>query len=235
MFLDCYQVIFIGVFCFFISATGELEMIPGGFSITGPQCLLKLGDGARAGRCLDVESTKTLPGGLMNVYPCSTKWHQIFAFGNGTIAPKGAIHATLPPHIVKQHEHKKEPVSAHLCIGLQGRGDANETAWEKPKKETEENTAENKEDDELDPWEDPDATIGPDGRKLMHLWNGQKLRTTPCSNEGAVLEFFFVPFIVEEPEVGDSAVDANPSSASESNDSSTYAGTSGMTENDEEL
>lgn len=54
------------------SATGELEMIPGGFSSTGPQCLLKLGDGARAGRCLDVESTKTLPGGLMNVYPCKS-------------------------------------------------------------------------------------------------------------------------------------------------------------------
>lgn len=188
-------------------------MIPGGYSDTGPQCLLKLGDGARAGRCLDVESTKTLPGGLMNVYPCSTKWHQIFAFGNGTIAPRGAIHATLPPHMVKQHEHKKEPVSAHLCIGVEGRGDADETLWktQKEKEEEKKKETEIEEDEELDPWEEPDAEVGANGRKLLNLWNGQHLRTTPCSNEGAVLEFFFVPFIVEEPEEEDSAMDANSS------------------------
>lgn len=182
-------------------------MIPGGYSAMGPQCLLKLGDGARAGRCLDVQSEKTLPGGLLNVYPCSTKWHQIFAFGNGTLAPRGAIHATLPPHIVKQHEHKKEPVSAHLCLGVQGRGDANETLWEKAgdKKEDAE------EDEELDPWEHPDAAVSSNGRKLLQLWNGQQIRTTPCSNEGAVIEFFFVPFIVEEIEETESAVDANSS------------------------
>ena len=212
-----------------ISDTGELEMTPGGYSITGPQCLLKLGDGARAGRCLDVESTKTLPGGLLNVFPCSTKWHQIFAFGNGTIAPRGGIHATLPPHIVKQHEHKKEPVSAHLCIGVEGRGDADETLWRKPKKET--NEIEVEEDDELDPWEEPDAEVGSNGRKLLHLWNGQQLRTTPCSNEGAVLEFFFVPFIVEEPE-GDKSSDANLPSAINNLDVSSISPTE-MT--DEEL
>lgn len=208
-------------------------MIPGGYSKTGPQCLLKLGDGARAGRCLDVESTKTLPGGLMNVYPCSTKWHQIFAFGNGTIAPRGAIHATLPPHMVKQHEHKKEPVSAHLCIGVQGRGDADESLW-KTKKELEEKAKEVKEenmeeDEELDPWEQPDAEVGPNGRKLLHLWNGQQLRTTPCSNEGAIVEFFFVPFIVEDPEEEeDTAVDASQSTPKPTS-------TTGMSESDEEL
>jgi hypothetical protein len=208
-------------------------MIPGRYSKTGPQCLLKLGDGARAGRCLDVESTKTLPGGLMNVYPCSTKWHQIFAFGNGTIAPRGAIHATLPPHMVKQHEHKKEPVSAHLCIGVQGRGDANETLW-KTKKELEEKAKEVKEEnadenEELDPWEEPDAEVGPDGRKSLNLWNGQQLRTTPCSNKGAVIEFFFVPFIVEDPEEDeDTAVGANQSISQPTSSTD-------MSESDEEL
>lgn len=168
----------------------------------------------------------------MNVYPCSTKWHQIFAFGNGTIAPRGAIHATLPPHMVKQHEHKKEPVSAHLCIGVEGRGDANETLWKTQKeKEAEEKAkqeTEVEEDEELDPWEEPDAEVGANGRKLLTLWNGQHLRTTPCSNVGAVLEFFFVPFIVEESEEEDSAVDANPSTPKPTSIPE-------MTESDEEL
>lgn len=196
-------------------------MTPGTYSASGPQCLLKLGDGARAGRCLDVESERTLPGGRLNVFPCSTKWHQVFAFGNGTLAPRGGIHATVPPHIVKQHEHKKEPVSPHLCFGVQGRGDANETLWEKPTEKKEETDAE---EEELDPWEVPDAPVGQNGRKLLHLWNGQQMRTTPCSNEGAVIEFFFVPFIVEEAEEENSAVDASSSSTEAE-----------MTETDEEL
>ena len=125
---------------------------------------------------------------------------------------------------MKQHRNKNEPVVPHLCIGVQGRGDANETLWKTTKENEAKDETEAEEDDELDAWEDPDAEMGPTGRKLLSLWNGQQLRTTPCQNTGAVLEFFFVPFIVEEPEEEDSAVDANLSFTE-----------SEMTDNDEEL
>ena len=67
------------------------------------------------------------------------------------------------------------------------------------------------EDEELDPWEQPDAAVNSNGRKLLQLWNGHQLRTTPCSNEGAVIEFFFVPFIVEDVEEAELAADVNSS------------------------
>ena len=165
-------------------------MTPGHYSEKGPSCGIKIGDGPRMGRCMDVESDRTEPGGALNIFPCYTKWHQLFSFGNGTIAPRGAIHASLPLHMARQMQKKnsKKKVHQHLCIGVEGRGDMEETwiQW------TEE------EANEIDPWEHDDVERYDNGRKSLQLWSGQQLQTTPCTNTGGVLEFFFVPFIVEE-------------------------------------
>lgn len=174
------------------SATGELEMIPGIWSEKGPSCGIKIGDGARMGRCMDVESETFTPGGKLNIFPCYTKWHQLFSFGNGTIAPRGAIHSSLPLHMARQLQKKddKNQVHQHLCIGVVGRGDLEET-WVEWDSEDEEH---------WDPWEydQHDVDRYDNGRKSLQLWSGQHLQTTPCSNKGGVLEFYFVPFIVEE-------------------------------------
>jgi len=165
-------------------------MTPGHYSEKGPSCGIKIGDGPRMGRCMDVESDHTEPGGALNIFPCYTKWHQLFSFGNGTIAPRGAIHASLPLHMARQMQKKnsKKKVHQHLCLGVEGRGDMEETwiQW------TEE------EANEFDPWEHDNVERYEDGRKSLQLWSGQQLQTTPCTNTGGVLEFFFVPFIVEE-------------------------------------
>ena len=95
------------------SATGEQEMIPGVYAAKGPSCGIKLGDGLRQGRCLDIESEITRPGGMLNVYPCTTKWYQLFSFGNGTIAPRGSIHASLPLHMARQQEMKDKQKINH--------------------------------------------------------------------------------------------------------------------------
>lgn len=171
-----------------ISTTGELEMIPGIYSSKGPSCAIKIGDSARRGRCLDVESEHTKPGGYMNVYPCSTKWHQLFSFGNGTIAPRGAIHASLPLHMARQLEKKEKVVHQHLCLGVFGRGDVDESAW----------IEDEDEDAPWDPWEYDDVERYPNGRKSLQLWSGHQLQSTPCSNVGGVIEWYYVPFIVEE-------------------------------------
>jgi len=170
------------------NATGELEMVPGIYSAKGPSCGIKIGDGPRRGRCLDVESERTQPGGYLNVYPCSTKWHQLFSFGNGTIAPRGAIHASLPLHMARQLEKKEKVVHPHLCLGVFGRGDADESAW----------IEDEDEDEPWDPWEYDNVERYPNGRKSLQLWSGHQLQSTPCSNVGGVIEWYYVPFIVEE-------------------------------------
>lgn len=162
-------------------------MIPGVYAEKGPSCGIKIGDSPRKGRCLDVQSEVTRPGGLLNVYPCSTKWYQLFSFGNGTIAPRGGIHASLPLHMARQQETKEKEVHQHLCLGVVGRGNANESEW----------TADDESED-WDPWEYDDVERYPNGRKTLQLWSGQQLQTTPCSNEGGVIEWLYVPFIVEK-------------------------------------
>jgi len=190
--------------------TGELEMIPGEYSEKGPSCGIKLGDGPRRGRCIDVQSEQKGPGGLLHVFPCYTRWHQMYSFGNGTIAPRGAIHASLPFHITRELRKKNEgEVHQHLCLGVVGRGDADETWIEYTEEEME----------EYDPWEYDDVEVYPNGRKSLQLWSGEQLQTTPCSNEGGVIEWFYVPFIVEEYDEEHEA-EANPED---------------MTETDEEL
>lgn len=162
-------------------------MIPGVYAEKGPSCGINIGDGPRKGRCLDVQSEVTRPGGLLNVYPCSTKWYQLFSFGNGTIAPRGGIHASLPLHMARQQETKEKEVHQHLCLGVVGRGNADESEW----------TADDESED-WDPWEYDDVERYPNGRKTLQLWSGQQLQTTPCSNEGGVIEWLYVPFIVEK-------------------------------------
>ena len=83
---------------------------------------------------------------------------------------------------------KEDEVHQHLCLGVVGRGDVEETWIEYTEEEME----------EFDPWELPDVEVYPNGRKSLQLWSGQQLQTTPCSNEGGVIEFYYVPFIVEE-------------------------------------
>ena len=98
-------------------------MIPGEYSETGPSCGIKLADGPRSLRCLDVDSERAVPGGPLNVYPCYTRWHQMFSFGNGTVAPRGAVHVSLQAHVARELKKKKkegEEVHRHLCLGVEG-------------------------------------------------------------------------------------------------------------------
>ena len=165
-------------------------MIPGEYSETGPSCGIKLADGPRSLRCLDVDSERAAPGGPLNVYPCYTRWHQMFSFGNGTVAPRGAVHVSLQAHVARELKKKKEgeEVHRHLCLGVEGRGNMEEPWIEYEEEEME----------ELDPWEKDDVDVYLNGRKSLQLWSGQQLQTTPCSNEGGVIEWFYIPFIVEE-------------------------------------
>lgn len=151
--------------------------------------MLKQVDGLRAGRCMDGDFGNTKPGGKAHVFPCVQRWHQFFSVGNGTLAPSGSLHATIPKHIVRTIEKGNKKQEAHLCLGLCGRGGTDEDWPGEVCGKTQE------EKDDLMPVRTryPDDTLVP-----LKKWKGKHLVTTRCSNTDSVVEFLYVPFIIED-------------------------------------
>ena len=191
--------------------TAELSSTAGNFSGTGPGCMITQIDGVRAGRCLDAESAmQARPGGAALVYPCAKRWHQFFSFGNGDVAPRNAIHTSIPGHIVRELRSDGYPEQEqHLCLGVRGRGDKDEDDWEV---------------DEDDANED----LVPDGElneTALRKWIGMQVVSTQCSNKDAVIEWLYVPFIVEEHnETTASDSEANETTSSEATEESESQG-----------
>jgi hypothetical protein len=165
--------------------TGHVNVTLGDYSATGPRCMLQQKDGLRAGRCWDGGPLSLLqPGGPSQVYPCVREWFQFVSFGDGRIAPKGALFTTMPSHIAKQVRQKGTGETPYICVGVHGRGIADELKWNgqtyvpMPSGEDAGNN------------EKADAPLSE--------WIGETVITTQCSNTGAVIEWVYVPFIADE-------------------------------------
>lgn len=185
---------------------GTMKMTPGMYSPAGPRCLLRQMDGLRAGRCVDGESERTQPGGEMQVFPCTKRWHQFVSFGNGTLAPMGSMHTTVPEHIIRRIESTGYDQHPYMCVGVMGRGNMDEEEWgEDQGGDDEEGPAAIKEEpvdgagdmDGADDLENEDDLNGDEVLPLKN-WNGEQVITTKCSNVGAVIDWVFVPYIVED-------------------------------------
>jgi hypothetical protein len=198
--------------------SAEMEMTPGNYSPTGPRCMLTQMDGIRAGRCLDGHSSNIEPGGLVRVFPCVKRWPQFVSFGNGDLAPKGSMHTNVPQHIVDRirESHPEDPTQeAYLCLGVLRRGDNDEEHLYKAEAET--NKDANTEEAEVDREYGEDDYDENGVLKLDHF-RGDKIVATRCSNFGAVIEWLFVPFIVEDEEATDGDdTNSAPETTAESN------------------
>ena len=173
-------------------------MTPGKHSPTGPRCMLTQVDGIREGRCLDGHSSDIEPGGKVRVFPCVKRWPQFLSFGNGTIAPKGSMHTNIPRHIVDRINESRPdepPQESYLCLGVLGRGNNDE---EHLYQVEDDGTGEG-EDEEIVKEYDDDQ-FGPDGLLQLKHFEREEIVATHCSNAGAIVEWLFVPFIVEEEE-----------------------------------
>ncbi len=53
----------------------------------------------------------------MQAFPCLRKWHQMFGFGDGAVAPIGTIHASVPANVLRTIQHNGKDQAQHLCIG----------------------------------------------------------------------------------------------------------------------
>lgn len=121
------------------------------------------------------------------MFPCVNKWFQFISFGDGSVAPKGSIYSTIPSHIVKQIHNLGHEHISNMCLGVYGRGHNDEVEW----------------DEQEDSEHKTDANNGTGdgehiGWKPLSAFHNQHVITTQCNNKGAIIEWLFVPFIVEE-------------------------------------
>ncbi|GKY92373.1 hypothetical protein MPSEU_000208200 [Mayamaea pseudoterrestris] len=178
-----------------LSKQAIMNVTAGLYSATGPRCQLKQVDGQRSGRCFDAESGKSQPGGKTQVFPCTDKWYQFVAFGDGVRAPVGSMYTKVPSHIVKQINNLGKQQHQFLCLGVAGRGAQDEADWEAIVDGAQTETVAASE------------TNSSSELKPLSEWHEREVITTQCTNTGAVIEWLFVPFIVEEEE----RLEASPS------------------------
>ncbi len=162
--------------------------------------MLKQIDGLRAGRCIDGDFGTDTPGGKSHVFPCVQRWHQFWSVGNGTLAPSGSLHMTMPKHIVKTIQRGGKTQESHLCLGACGRGGTDQDWPDDVCGKTQE-----EKNDMM-----PIATTYPDGSLVpLKKWKGKHLVTTRCSNKDSVIEFLYVPFILEDLAASDETADGS--------------------------
>lgn len=171
--------------------SGVVKVTPGHFMPTGPKCTIIMMDGLRAGRCLDGESLDNQPGGPVNAYPCTKRWSQYISFGNGDDVAAGTIHTIVPLYTQMRINETGREQEPFLCVGVARRGEKDEEDWFDARGDFFESYEDL--DEELKELEDSKSKY-----PSILYWLGQQLMMTRCSNEGAVLKWTLVPFIVEE-------------------------------------
>eukprot|EP00536_Pseudo-nitzschia_multiseries_P007627 jgi/Psemu1/296635/fgenesh1_pm.181_\ len=185
--------------------SGIVDVTPGSFMPTGPKCSLTMMDGLRAGRCLDGESLDNQPGGPVHVYPCVKRWNQYLSFGNGKDVPSGTIHTVIPRYTQQRINATGREFEPFMCLGVARRGGKDEEDWFDEREEFFESYAELDEDlKEINEGKDAGDTY-----PSLLYWLGQQLMTTRCSNEGAVVQWTLVPFVEEEEEDEEKAIESS--------------------------
>jgi len=132
----------------------------------------------------------------MHVFPCVHRWHQLFSFGNGVDAPIGSIHTVVPLHITRTIEKKKRTQKTAMCLGVYGRGKLDEEDWDEDVEENQQEYNTLRNHSLL-----RNRTVEKEDSKEPHLlseWNGERLVTTRCDNDHAIVQWAFIPMVHEE-------------------------------------
>lgn len=178
--------------------TGRL-ISKGIYSSTGPHCLIKQYGGSFNDKCLDFNHGRHIQvGGQLTIHHCTHRFHQMFAFGNGACAPVGSIHLTVPSHSLISIRHKEVEKFAELCLGVAGRGSYPIEPW------NDESIIDGMPPQLVEKFGKKDETLFlpstddfDDNASSLIRWNGKIMTTVPCTDEAAVIDFVFVPFITE--------------------------------------
>jgi Core-2/I-Branching enzyme len=192
-------------------ATGQMHVTAGNYSVTGPRCMLKQMDGMRAGRCFDGDTGYDQPGGETLIFPCVHRWGQFLSFGDGRLAPNGSMFYSIPQHIVNMIARLGHEQHPHMCLGVAGRSGEDEERWDSYQEEEEkdEAAADKVTKVEVDP-NSTQSAIYNASAPLSH-WQGEQIVSTRCTNIGAIVEWVFVPYIVEDTHFDDDeSIEAAP-------------------------
>ena len=154
--------------------------------------MLKQMDGIRAGRCFDAQSDSIQPGGPTQVFPCWHKWYQFLSFGDGERAPLGSMYTTIPSHNVKQIQNLGHEQDSYMCLGVYDRGSKDELDWNDKESRKQTSTSSEPEPTTLE----SSSKVAPPAP--LSEWSGEDIVTTRCDNVDGVIEWVFVPYIVEE-------------------------------------
>ena len=187
-----------------IEGTAELNVTRGLHAEAGPRCLLRQMDGLRKGRCVDFESERLKPGGKVHVFPCVKRWNQFVSFGSGSGsgAPRGSIYSSVPLHIQHRIQSKGRTQEAYMCLAVSGRGRDDEGESWAEDENVEGLNAQAGDNETLVPDAEDLEQLGPvDGKLPLRLWSGKQLVSVPCSDADAVIEWLYVPFILEEEDI----------------------------------
>lgn len=182
------------------SDTAKMIMTSGLYSQTGPHCMIKQLGGLRNGRCIDIEGERVEPGGELQVWPCVNKWHQMFVFGDGKVSRNATIFGAIPNHIIKALQYKGVHQHPYLCFGVVGRSEVEYSPWNEDTKQDQFNTF------NFLPKKTKQLffqNISRDRLRSLRLWGGKQLVTMPCNDTDAIIDFLFVPFIVEDDGYGE--------------------------------
>ena len=188
--------------------TAQMESSPGKYS--SPHCLIKKLGSPRADYCIDIQGERLEPGGQMQVFPCMSKWHQMFGFGDEKVGRTGSIHGSIPRNVLNTILHKGIEQAPHLCFGASRRGGYSYGTWSEDEDKVNLNA-----DDFIPKMRELKPYVKKGEVPPLSLWRDKFLVTVPCSDRNAVIEFVFVPFVVEGPDQTDSDhVDAEGSQTS---------------------
>jgi hypothetical protein len=131
--------------------------------------MLKQMDGVRAGRCFDGDTGIEAPGGETLVFPCVQRWGQFLSAGDGVHAPHGSLFFHIPAHVVRAIAKTGIDQHAYMCLTV---GNVNE--------EGSVNSTETK------------------SHRPLSEWVQHPIISVPCTDKENIIEWVFVPYIVEE-------------------------------------
>lgn len=149
-------------------------------------------DGIRAGRCYDGHPESLQPGGPIQVYPCVQQWYQFVSFGEGENAPVGSMYSTIPSHVVRQIHNLGHDQHPFMCFGVFQRGDSDEVDWNDKEYMTRKRKQKSLQRSSPKPKSFNAGTLAP-----LSEWEGERLMLTQCTNMKGVIEWVFVPYILE--------------------------------------
>lgn len=186
------------------TVSGQMHVTPGNYSTTGPRCMLKQLDGVRAGRCFDGDTGYDQPGGETLIFPCVHRWGQFLSFGDGRLAPHGSMFFSIPNHIVRMIARLGHEQHPNMCLGVAGRSGNDEERWDNYQEQEEEAAAAasgvvtDKVKKKVKDYPNSTQSAIYNASAPLSHWQGEQIVSTRCTNNGAIVEWVFVPYIVEE-------------------------------------